>query len=177
MQGRRSVLLCDSLTLQQPESIDYQVANNETYHQIKERQLQPLPPYVALDTLRMAVATHANSYRLLCMARYVDSLPQPLALHYVIMADNAFVSIGDLQRLYRFDTVIIAASNSATRRAALRQQCQSLHLPYHDIALQGGCSEPLRDVHASCITGLRIYVKQYTPYPIHLCLTDFRLYL
>ncbi len=97
MQERSSVVYCDSLTLAQPSSVDYQIANNAVYHQLKQRTFVPLPQYIALDTLRLAVVTRADCDTLRRQARLLASsmLPtsvEPLQLHYIILADNAYIS-------------------------------------------------------------------------------------
>jgi competence protein ComEC len=144
MRGRRSMFLCDSLTLARPEVVDYQVENNEVYHQIKSRELQPLQQYVGFENLRMMLVTRSNSYELLCESRYLDSLPDPLPLHYIIMTENAFVGVDDLCRLYRFDSVIITADNSAYRREKMKQQCRAAGVPFYDIAEQGAWQRRMR---------------------------------
>ncbi len=142
MQGRTGIVYCDSLTLAQPAAVDYQIANNAVYHQIKQRSFQPIPRYIALDTLRLAVVTRADCDTLRRQARLLAAAApratvEPLRLHYIILADNAYISLSDLAQLYRFDGVVLASSLSRRSRTRYIEQCRQAHIPCHDVATQG----------------------------------------
>ncbi len=142
MQGRSSVVYCDSLTLAQPAAVDYQTENNAIFHQLKHRRWEPLPSYIALDTLRLAVVTRGDcdslrrQARLLADAAATTTVP-PLQLHYILLADHAYISLDELSRLYRFDGVVLASSLSQRRRNRYLEQCRQARIPCHDVAGHG----------------------------------------
>ncbi len=142
MQGRCSVLYGDSLTLEQPAILDYSCENNAIYHQIKQRTFAPLPHYLLLDTLRLAVVTRADCDTLRRQARLLaatspSAAVTPLHVHCLILADYAYLSLNELTRLYRFDSVVLASSLSLRVRLRYRELCRTARIPCHDVAYQG----------------------------------------
>ena len=137
IQGHSSMFFCDSATFRQPASVDYQVHNSEVCHQVHLREVAPLPRYLSVGTNRVAIVSRSTSYDLLCMARYQEDLPPRLRVHYVVLADYAYVSVSDLLRLYDFDTLVLASSLSWRCRNARTEECRQLDIPYYDVSQEG----------------------------------------
>lgn len=58
----------------------------------------------------------------------------PTAVDYLILCDNAQVSIPELQRLYDFKNVVIASNNGLRNSSRWQQECAGLHIPCHTVA-------------------------------------------
>lgn len=137
IQGHGSVLFCDSATFRQPAVVDYQVHNNEVRRQVHWRRVAPLPRYLSVGPGRVAIVTRSTSYELLRVARYQEGRLPRLRVHYVVLADYAYVSVPELLRLYDFDALVLASSLSWCCREARLAECRQLGIPCHDVSREG----------------------------------------
>lgn len=131
--GHESYLLCDSVTAQQPEKIDYQTSANLLRHQVKERHIIRLdsnyesPWLLVYDRF---VGFAGKTFRIIDRSNYRSESSYRPKTDYLLLCGSPFITIGELKQKYDFDTILFASQNSKRRLATWQQQCDSLSVPY-----------------------------------------------
>lgn len=131
--GHHSYLLCDSNTAANPSRIDFQTRNNRIFKQARHTMVIPLDAsfqdsniivenrFVGFDDRLMRIVDRSN---------YRQHSASRTRLDYLLLRESPYITVSELLDEYQFDTLIIASQNSARRRQAWQQQCDSLGVPY-----------------------------------------------
>jgi hypothetical protein len=139
---QKSVLIGDSAFINNPQKHKFILTENHIKSGIKECiTLQELQVDSSnLNTFQF----HENlilfqSLRIL----YLDkpeadlSFEKPLPIDFLVIAKNAKVSLGQLSQQYRFSTIIFDSSNHWWRIKNLKQEADTLGIPYWDVNQKG----------------------------------------
>jgi len=133
--GHQSYLLCDSTVAAHPEAINYQTSGNRRYRQAHATTVLPLDTLFSDDRLMVAdrwVSFDGRTFRIVDRSNCRHhSMARP-HVDYLLLRESPYLTVGELQQQYDFDTLLIASQNSQRRRSAWRAQCDSLDVPYID---------------------------------------------
>lgn len=73
------------------------------------------------------------------------SVVEPLRTDYLLLCDNPWIAMKDLQRHYNFRQVVFDASNSRKKRKIWAEQCHQLGISYRDLAEEGALIIDLKE--------------------------------
>lgn len=130
--GYDSYLLCDSSIEQNPQSIDYQTANNLVWHKASRKHILGLDTSFCNDTLYVSnrfVGFDGHTMRIIDRSNYRQMSTNMVKLDYILLRESPYISVAQLCEHYDFDTLIIASQNSPRYRENWIRQCDSLNIP------------------------------------------------
>ena len=140
ISNRQSVLFGDSVFVNDPQKQKFILSENHIKSGVKEQiTLQNLE----LDNSNI-LTFHDNlilfqSLRILYLDKSEKRLNfvSPLLIDYVVIAKDAKVNLESLRKQYRFSTIIFDSSNHWWRIKRLKQDADTLGIPYWDVNQKG----------------------------------------
>lgn len=131
--GKESILLCDSATASNPESIDYQTANNLIWHKAKRLHIMSLDTTYEdahLIVKDRFIGFAGKTFRVVDRSNYRQRSTYIPKVDYLLLRQSPYITIAELQQQYRFDTLIILSQNTERRSSEWQSECQSLKVNY-----------------------------------------------
>ena len=131
--GHNSYLVCDSGIARNPNSIDFQTRNNRIFRQARHTTVIPLDTSFQDSNIIVEnrfVGFDGRLMRIVDRSNYRQHSASRTRLDYLLLRESPYITVSELLDEYLFDTLIIASQNSARRRQAWQQQCDSLGVPY-----------------------------------------------
>lgn len=140
ISNRQSVLFGDSAFVNDPQKQKFILSENHIKSGVKE--------LITLQNLELdnsnTLTFHDNlilfqSLRILYLDKAEDKLnfESPLLIDYVVIAKDAKVNLKQLNKQYSFSTIIFDSSNHWWRIKQLKQDADTLGIPYWDVNQKG----------------------------------------
>lgn len=140
ISNRKSVLFGDSAFVNDPQKQKFILSENHIKSGVKEQ--------ITLQNLELdnsnTLTLHGNlilfqSLRILYLDKAEKRLnfKSPLPIDYVVIAKDAKVNLESLRKQYRFSTIIFDSSNHWWRIKQLKQDADTLGIPYWDVNQRG----------------------------------------
>ena len=135
MEGRNTILLGDSVNLNDRQTYDFNIKNNHVKHRIEHIEKTKELSYFQFYT---------NSVLVLNKPVYYIPQQEKLKVDYVLLTGNFNISIDNLLEMVDFKTLLTDGTYSYYRIENISKACARKAIPYHDLKNQGALTVKLK---------------------------------
>jgi competence protein ComEC len=128
IDGRNSVLICDSNTMNDKNVYEYNIKNNHIYHRINE---------VKTTTGQHFVRFHDVSILIIDQPLYPVEMKEKLKVDYILLHNNIAVDVEALKKMIDFKMIITDGKYSFYRLESIWKTCSMQLVPSHELKNQG----------------------------------------
>ncbi len=145
IQGKKATLLADSAVLVDKNSFTYNIQPHWWQLGIQETQFVTLkkaetPAMPGFTTPAGNLALVWRGLRIFVFQhpeQITTAFSTPVPFDYILLRHQVRVEPAELQKIFRFKTIILDSSNKPWYRQLITQKCQRQQIPIYDVSKQG----------------------------------------